>query len=158
MFAMPLAAQAASYTYINQKGGPPIKPMLTALNLPKVGTTFKVQVPESGRSINWCWWAHCPYRHPYAYWYSFLAIGLRNPNMAIPALNGYVFTSAEFLTLTPARNEILKWGSVTMSFPIPDSRELVGVKFYQQVLVQHFPPDMLPWYSLSRGGVGVIGK
>jgi len=30
MFAMPLAAQAASYTYINQKGGPPIKPMLTA--------------------------------------------------------------------------------------------------------------------------------
>ncbi len=159
MFAMPLAAQAASYTYINQKApySNAAQPMLTALNLPKVGTTFKVQVPESGRSINRCWWAHCPI-YPYAYWYSYLAIGVRNPDVAIPALNGFVFTSAEFVTLTSWRHEIQTPGSVTMSFAIPDSRELLGVKFYQQVLVYYYDPGSYFNYSLSRGGVGVIGK
>lgn len=59
MLAMPLSAQAASYTYINQKApytnggfGFP-SPMLTALNLPKIGTTFQVQVPGN-YSTYWC--------------------------------------------------------------------------------------------------------
>ena len=167
MFAMPLAAQAASYTYIDQKApySNPSPSMLTALNQPKIGTTFKVQVPESGRSISWCWcmWAHCPpycpYWDPYEYRFSYLAIGVRNPNVTIPALGGFLFTSAEVVMLTPWRNEILTWGSVTMSFAIPDSRELVGLKFYQQVLVQSYLPDWNPSYRrLSRGGVGVVGK
>ncbi len=43
-FAMSLPAQAASYTYIDQKApaSNPSTPMLTALNLPKIGTTFQV--------------------------------------------------------------------------------------------------------------------
>jgi hypothetical protein len=49
-----LPAQAASYTYINQKA--PYKnrspAMLTALNLPKVGTTFKVRVPAWWKSLS----------------------------------------------------------------------------------------------------------
>ena len=143
MFAMPLAAQAASYTYINQKA--PYKnqnpSMLTALNLPKVGTTFQVRVPSSA-----------------VFSHSVLAFGVSNPNLPIPAWSGYLFTSAEIRMQTPWSNKIPMSGSATtMSFAIPDSPELLGVKFYQQVLVH----VIYPWahdYSLSRGGVGVIGK
>ena len=158
MFAMPLAAQVVSYTYIDQKAPYKNSGMLTALNLPKVGTTFKVQVPLSGRS-SVCWWAHCPYPDPYIYSLSYLAIGVRNPNVTIPALGGFLFTSADIVLLAPW-GPIAQQGTVTMSFPIPNSQALLGVKFYQQVLVD----VTYPWarsahfYSLSRGGVGVIGK
>ncbi len=143
MFAMPLAAQAASYTYINQKA--PYKnqnpPMLTALNLPKVGTTFQVRVPTSA-----------------VFSHSVLAFGVSNPNLPIPAWSGYLFTSAEIVMWTPKSSAA--FSVMTMSFPIPTSPQLLGVRFSQQV----FQANYCGWthcpvgYSLSRGGVGVIGK
>ena len=142
MFAMPLSAQAASYTYINQKA--PYKnqnpPMLTALNLPKVGTTFKVQVLAT-QSLS-----------P-----TYLAFGVSNPNVPIPAWNGYVFTSAEIVVPTPSRSGWLSM--TTMSFPIPNSPGLLGVRFHQQVFNASVNPwTGWVWFRLSRGGVGVIGK
>ena len=138
-----LPAQAASYTYIDQKAPYSNRnpPMLTALNLPKIGTTFKIQVPAS----------NIPFTP------SYLGLGLNSPNVPIPALCGYLFTSADVVMLTPLAPTP---GMTTMSFPIPNSPQLVGVRFYQQV----FQVFYCPWshcpagYSLSRGGYGVIGK
>ncbi len=153
LFAMPLSAQAASYTYINQKAPykNPNPPLLTALNLPKVGTTFKVQVPNGGNTCTgWCL-TGCSQVNYY------LAIGVRNPNVPIPALGGFLFTSAEVVMPVPW-GPTPQQGTVTMSFPIPNSQELLGVRFYQQVLREVWS---FWWYeplTLSRGGHGVIGK
>ncbi len=152
MFAMPLAAQAASYTYINQPGQTTGPYMLTALNLPRVGTTFKVQVPNAW-SLGW---AHGPFFDQYTY----LALGTKNPNIPIPALGGFLFTSAD-IVMAPWNQQRLG-GTVTVSFQIPNSSQLVGVRFYQQVLAVYstrYPSSMPTYaYTLSRGGYGVIGK
>ena len=146
-----VAAQAATYTYINQKTPHknPSWAMLTALNLPKLGTTFKVQVPYTHQQGQW---AHDPIA-----FYS-LAIGVSNPNLRIPSA-GWLFTSAEVVIWSPWR----PIGSTyynTLSFAIPNSAQLLGTKFYQQVLVTILlqrPP--YGWSEgLSRGGIGTIGK
>ncbi|MHC4079555.1 MAG: hypothetical protein ACYST0_14070 [Planctomycetota bacterium] len=146
MLVTPLAAQQASYTYINQKApySNPKTPMLTALNLPKVGTTFKVQVPSNtvGGFGGGPWW----------YWRCYLALGVKNPNIPVPGLGGFLFTSADVVVPVNVVNQV---GGVTMSFPIPNSPQLVGVRFYQQVLEVQTRSSTC---ALSRGGVGVIGK
>ena len=148
---MPLAAQTASYTYIDQKAPYKNSGMLTALNLPKVGTTFKVQVPNGGDTCTgWCL-SGCSRVNYY------LAIGVRNPNVPIPAMGGFLFTSADVVVPVPW-GPTPQQGTVTMSFKIPNSQELLGVRFYQQVLREVWTWGW--WYppALSRGGVGVIGK
>jgi hypothetical protein len=139
-----LPAQAASYTYISQKPAyvHTWSPELKALNLPKIGQTFQIQVPEGtvGRV-------------------AFLAFGASNPNVLLPALGGYLFTSAEAVVVTPF-NTRMPWRNTTMSFAIPNSTQLLGVRFHQQVLQMsscgwtHCPVS----FNLSRGGVGVIGR
>ena len=152
MFAIPLSAQTASYSYIDQKA--PYKnqksPMLTALNLPKVGTTFKVSVPNGA----YCGWWSVESSNTY-----YLAFGVSNPNVPIPALGGFLFTSADIVLPVPKVCPS-NTGSVTMSFPIPNSPQLVGVRFYQQVLHRHGDAWVIKanYDRLSRGGVGVIGK
>lgn len=145
LFLLPsvLGAQAASFTYINQKAPykNPSPAMLTALNLPKVGTTFKVKVPAS-------------YRLGTDYVFYSLAFGARNPDIPHAVLGGYLFSSAEIILQSP-------WGrprsTATMSFPIPNSSQLLGLKFYQQVLRVVCVVNTCS-NGLSRGGVGVIGK
>ncbi len=135
-------AQAASYTYIDQKA--PYQnwnpPMLTALNLPKVGTSFQVQVP-AGWSSGFA---------SASYW---LGFGVSNPNAPFPLWMGFLYTSADVVVATPRRPTAQM---VTMSFPIPNSTQLLGVRFFQQVLRV---ADLGPAHTrnLSRGGVGVIG-
>jgi hypothetical protein len=144
MFAMPVSAQAASYTYLDQKAPYTNPGMLTALNLPKVGATFKVQVPNGA-----IWW-----RYPFPYY--IVAFGSKNPNLRVHGLGGWLFTSAEHVAFAPLNNNYRQ--TVTVSYPIPNSPQLVGVRFYQQVL-QVFQGEFVPpTYLLSRGGVGVIGK
>ncbi len=134
LFLIPgvLGAQAASHTYIDQKAPykNPNPPILTALNLPKIGTAFKVQV---GSFIP----GNCV-----------LAFGVSNPNISVPSLRGFLFTSAEIIV--PA------WGSV--SFPIPNSTAWLGVKFYQQAHCVECGIISCSAVPLSRGGVGVIGR
>ncbi len=152
MFAMPLSAQAASYTYTSGMG------YLKALNLPKLGTTFQVRVPNPGYDCSW----YEP-NYPHTKFRYYLATGVSNPKVSIPGL-GTVFTSAEILTRTPWASCKNYW--VTMSFPIPNSPHLVGVRFYQQVLGMRLDYPGGWWgpgtpkitYFLSRGGIGVIGK
>ena len=159
MLATPLAAQTASYSYIDQKApyaNPAFGPLLTAVNLPKVGTTFKVQVPHP-YTIGFIG----PFL-PYLSVDFYLALGVSNPNLPIPGMSGYLFTSAEIvLTAFPNTSGPV----VTMSFPIPNSPQLVGVSFYQQVLsvlssypggIWNFPTTSC--FALSRGGHGVIGR
>jgi uncharacterized membrane protein YjjB (DUF3815 family) len=148
LFLLPgvLGAQAASYTYINQKApykNPswPSGPWLTALNLPKIGTTFKVQVPASMAST----------------FYFTLAFGVRNPNTPIGGFSrgwGYLYSSAEILVSTPRASTAM----VTLSFAIPNSSQLLGARFYQQVVGDYWLSNSNIWTTLSRGGVGVIGK
>jgi len=156
MFAMPLAAQEASYSYTSGVG------YLTAKNLPKLGTTFQVLVPNENYFFG-CGWYEPQY--PHTKYRFFLATGVSNPRLPIPALNGTLFTSAEILTPAPW-GASCKQASVTMSFKIPDSPSLVGVRFYQQVLGMQLdypggwfgPGTPKITYFLSRGGMGVIGK
>ena len=144
LFLLPgvLGAQAATYKYINQSANPS-PPWLTALNLPKVGTTFTVQVRGHSRRVS-----------------SWLAVGAKNPNVVIPTLGGVLFTSAEFVVRTPLSSTSSGWpGMATVSFAIPNSSQLLGATFYQQVLNSGFYQFGWGWtYRLSRGGVGVIGK
>jgi hypothetical protein len=135
-----VSAQNASYTYINQKL--PYKnqspAMLTALDLPKIGKTFRVQAPGGGRYNIFC-----------------LATGVSNPNIRFSLLGGYLYTSAELLSGTPRGPGTPRW--VTISFSIPNSSQLLGVKFYQQVCHTWYGP-FGGEYTLSRGGVATIGR
>ena len=141
------AGQVASYTYIDQQA--PYKnrvglPSLTALNLPRIGTTLQLQLAgsESNRtyvSLN------------------FLATGLRNPNFRIDVLGGHLYTSAEIVTYVGRCG-----GSTctrTITFTIPNSSQLLGVHFYQQVLNRYqLLGSPTSTFRLYRGGHGVIGK
>jgi hypothetical protein len=138
-----LGAQTASFTYINQKApysNPPGN-MMTVLNLPKVGTTFKVQVPNA---------AVYPYPNYTAY---HLLFGVNNPNVKLPVLNGWLFTSFELMVTAPWNGRNL---TVTMSFPIPNSPHVLGARFYMQVLGVSTAPTGW-WFQLSRGGLAVVG-
>jgi hypothetical protein len=141
-----LDAQAASYTYIDQKapysnpGGS--NPWLTALTLPKIGTAFKVQVPGT-----WC----CSVPTVGAQ-YS-LGIGVSNPKLNTPFLKGFLYTSAEILIPTRWAGTSPWWQ--TLSFPIPNDSQLLGVKIYMQVLGRGITGGVI---GLSRGGVATIGK
>ena len=148
LFLLPgvVDAQQASYTYINQK--PPYKnlnpPMLTALNLPRINAKFQVRVPAA-------------YSTPTGKGEAFLATGVANPNVVLPTLRGFLFTTADHLMLSPRSKS---W--VTVTFSIPNSPVLVGGRFYQQVLAVRYDAPYGPCSGgcpfLSRGGVGVIGR
>jgi len=162
MLAMPLSAQATSYTYIDQKapyrnGGISFPgPMLTALNLPKIGTTFQVQVPGDYSAFYCAGWGSSCHQYIHVSARHVLAFGVSNPNMPIPMFGGLLHSSAE--VVIPAGYASSTWGFVKMSFPIPNSPQLVGVRFYQQVLGVSYSRLGPPTYALSRGGYGVIGK
>ncbi len=142
--ATTVSAQAASYNFVNQipPYSNPKPPMLKALTLPKIGTKLRLQVPFSwlqrnGVGAN-----------------SVLATGVRNPFLNISAFGGFVFTSAEIILPTPM-SRLGVPGKTTMEFSVPNSTQLIGVKFFQQVLTV---PTTSPVGSLSRGGFGVVGK
>ena len=142
--ATTVSAQAASYTFLNQL--PPYKnpnpAMLMALTLPKIGTKLRLQVPLSWIQRNQTG-AN-----------SVLATGVRNPFWNVPAFQGFVFTSAEVILPTPM-SRLGVPGKTTMEFSVPNSTQLIGVKFFQQVLTV---PTTSPVGSLSRGGFGVVGR
>jgi hypothetical protein len=150
MFVLPLSAQAASYTYTAPAWA--YREPLTAANLPKLGTKFKVLVPDGYPSQS------------QTRTYYLLATGLTNPKVTIPGL-GTVLTSAEILTWVPSGTTS---PYLQMSFKIPNSSQLVGLRFYQQVLATQYYKSGAHWCEpncwtktgqyLSRGGVGVIGR
>lgn len=149
LFAFALAslpAQQASYTTIDQR--PPYTnenpPWLAARNLPRLGTTFQVDVPLS-------FFECCPFQTDY-----FLATGFGNPDVAVPALGGYLFTTADFSVLL-SFSGCRGCGHTTFSFAIPNAPELLGGRFYQQVLA-YARNSFWSTLTLSRGGVGVIGR
>jgi hypothetical protein len=136
--------QTATYTFMNQipPYSNPKTPMLKALTLPKIGTKLRLQVPYSwvqrnGVGAN-----------------AVLATGVRNPFWNVPAFQGFVFTSAEIVLPTPM-SPLGTPGNTTMEFPVPNSTPLIGVKFFQQVLTV---PRGSTMGTLSRGGLGVVGK
>ena len=151
--------QAASVTYIKQKAphynpganSYPPGPWLTALNLPKVGTTFRVQVPRS--------WLHF-YQPPVHSLTYLLAFGVSNPDVLVPGVGGWLFTSADIVVGTGQPSSGSRVQMVTLSFPIPNSPQWLGVRFYQQVHslgLGFFPGTQRPYHKLSRGMKVVIG-
>ncbi|MHC4516237.1 MAG: hypothetical protein ACYTGW_19240 [Planctomycetota bacterium] len=142
--ATTVSAQAASYTFVSQL--PPYQnpspAVLTALTLPKIGAKLRLQVPFSWRQRNGVGAD------------SVLATGVRNPFFNVPAFQGFVFTSAEIVLPTPM-SPLGVPGNTTMEFPVPNSTQLIGVKFFQQVLTV---PTTTPVGRLSRGGIGVVGR
>jgi len=142
-FTATVSAQAASYTFINQLPpySNPTTPLLSVVTLPKIGTKLKLQVPLSWRQRNGVGAD------------SVLATGVRNPFLSVPAFQGYVFTSAELILPTPM-SALGVPGNTTMEFSIPSSTQLIGVRFFQQVLTV---PTSSPLGTLSRGGIGIVG-
>ena len=137
-----LAAQAASYTYIDQQPPYANPTWLTALNLPQLGSTFRVQVPFS---IYTC----CPFQRDY-----WLATGFGNPNLRFPALGGFLYTTGDLQVLRTYNGITGPYQFV--DFPIPSSTALIGAQFFQQVL-ERAANSFWTTLTLSRGGHGVIG-
>ena len=75
--------------------------------------------------------------------------------MPVPALNGYLFTSAEVVRRTP-----FGYTSVTLSFRIPNNPKLLGVVVYMQVYSEGYLNLPVPasYKGLSQGLRAVIGK
>ena len=133
LLCSPVTAQTATYTYVDQRGpyANPTTP-LTALTVPRIGTTFKVQTVLTGGRYD----------------VYYLLTGVGNPNIRIDVLGGYLFTTADFITHLFGVPGPRVW-----SIAVPNSSALVGGRFYQQVLYFSRTP-----VELSRGGVGTIGK
>ena len=144
-----LAAQQASYTYIDQppQYGNPSPLWLHALNAPKSGQLFRVQVPGSWISGRFCWVT-----------YYFLT-GVSNPSLDLgPMTNwmvpSYLFSSAESIIPIPNIGWVPR--TYTFSFRIPSSPALLGTSFYQQVLNRR-SGSCRNSVRLGRGGHGIIG-
>ena len=142
-----LSAQTASYTYVDQKA--PYKnqgvPLLKAVTLPRIGQTFTLEVPDSGMNC-------CPF-----YMNGLLATGARPMNMRFDALGGFLYASPDVVLPTPQGSPSSVISRTKMSFQIPNSPQLLGVRFYQQVL-QTARNQFWSVTYLSRGGIGVIGR
>ena len=139
-----LGAQTASYTYVDQKApyANPATEWLTALNTPRLGTTFQVEVPVS-------YLICCPFEKTY-----YLATGATNPDLRYDPLGGWLFTSADVSVVQVYSG--LPGSRTTITFAIPNSPSLLGVPFFQQVL-EHARNNFWSTLYLSRGGHGVIG-
>jgi hypothetical protein len=139
-----LGAQAASYTYLDQRApySNPTPEWLTALNTPRIGTTLTVEVPLSFQTC-------CPFEKVY-----FLATGATNPSLRYDPLGGWLFTSADVSVVQVPHGS--PYSRTTITFAIPNSPSLLGAPLFQQVL-EHAHNSFWSTLYLSRGGRGVIG-
>jgi hypothetical protein len=146
LFAGALPAQLATYTYINQQApysNPPTA-SFTANNVPRIGSNFELVVPMS--------WSQ---RNRTGANFT-LATGLLNPNLAIPALGGYLYTLPLVMMNTPM-SPIGIPATTRLRIPIPNSVALIGLRFYQQILETPNVNSSTP-VRLSRAGQGMIGR
>ncbi len=140
-------AQQASYTYINQ---PPRywidnnPSALFALNLPRIGQTFRVQTLlgcEAGFFLE-----------------NFtLLTGLRQPNFDLGpfGIPGMLYSSAE-VSMSTGHGGSNCGLLFVIRFVIPSNPALVGASFYQQTLLTNFVGPAIR-IRLGRGGHGIIG-
>ena len=146
LFLLPgvLGAQAATYTYIDQKGGySNTNGWVYAASLPKLGSNFRVRIPMGQRGT------YPPVLH------SYLLLGLKNPNFNFPSLGGYLYSSADVRVwkagFLPQPGQFPIWTT------IPNWSQLLGLNFYQQNLqVEVWATKTI--ITLSKGGHGVIGR
>lgn len=138
-----LHAQAASYRYLDQKTPYTNPPTATfsAQNLPKIGMTLKLTVPYTWVQRN---------RVGADF---LLATGVFNPDVALPSLGGFLFTMPLIILPTPMSPLGIP-GRTRMNFPIPNSAQLIGFNFYQQIL--EIPSSGSP--RLSRGAHAIVGR
>ena len=151
-------AQAASYSIIDRSGTCPTPPRNLqnspiALSLPKIGTTFKVQVPQGfGGSLRGG---------------STLMTGIRRMyfNMNYVACAGSTkVTGCGFLLTMPLVTQSTR--GTRIDIVIPNSPMLLGAQFYQQVLFVISGPlsgpggCTLSFQSMYLGPLarGVVGK
>ena len=86
---------------------------------------------------------------------TWLATGVKNPDHRVDVLGGYLFTSADVqVVMWIFANQ--QW--TTVPFQIPNSNQLLGCHFYQQVLRCGAASNTSLLCRLSRGGHGVIGR
>ena len=88
--------------------------------------------------------------------------GVRNPNLDLGPFGiarARLFTSAETIQLRPNMGPYSPCVTKVL-FPIPNDRNLLGLSFYQQIMLIHLQSlnQTCPIrISLSRGGHGIIG-
>lgn len=152
-----VSAQKASYTYIGKGCTVPFDVSGT----PKLGSTFHVRTLNSHV---WCGNANVDQL--------FVLTGFSNKRagpIQLPfdilvlrsvfggAWCGHLRTSMDVVTPVPFGPYPPR--TVSVSFPIPNAPTLIGLQFYQQVFwVSNYGECVVgDYYSLSRGGHGVIG-
>jgi len=154
-----VATQSATYTYFGSAGTHICAGLTnlshTATNLPRIGTTFSVELPISqGFSCSYDCTVYL------------LATGLSNTTfqgvplpVATPSATAYTCgmlqVSLDMLELVPFGITSTTWQS---NLVIPNDTNLVGMSFYQQAIEMRF---ILGWHystSWGIGGHGTIGQ
>ena len=150
-----LAAQSASYTYFGVPGTVgcgPFSPQVvhTAVNLPKLGTTFQANVPASSGTCSYL----CNMQ--------FFLTGLSNTSFQGVPLPHYTFSSCGMLRVSMDVVEVMPMGGSTgATFPstlvIPNDPNLAGLSFFQQPVSLTYILGGLNATAWGRAGHGVIG-
>ena len=144
-----LSAQTASYTFFG--------PSCTTRNVhfkvfgtPRIGQSFQIEAPavfSRGDFAGGAWITTGPTR---------LSRPLDISVLTRPGHSfcGFLLTSISILHPTPY---VWSGGNVKVTYPVPNDRSLLGLRFYQQVLGWEWKHNQGYRYTLSRGGHGVIG-
>ena len=154
-FAATCTAQQATYSYFGTPAKVACSPVgadvtHTATNLPRIGTTFAVDVPASSGDCSYL----CHLR--------LFATGLSNTSfnglplpIATPNACGELRISLDAIALTP----LLPTGSSTTStLTIPAAPNLVGMDFYQQSVSLTYTLGGFNVAAWGRAGHGTIGN
>ena len=151
-----LVGQSASYTYFGAPGTVGCGPfgaqvIHTAVNLPKLGSTFQVDVPASS--------GMCPYLCNMR----FFMTGLSNTSFQGVPLPYFSFGACGMLRVSMDVIEVMPMGSSTgatfaSTFVIPNAPNLAGLSFYQQSVSLTYILGGLNATAWGRAGHGVIGS
>ena len=158
-----LAAQQASYTYVDQLPPytnpvtpyAPFGPLLRADTLPVLGGILRIEVPRPSARFT-----DCPYRAYYLL--TGLVPRLFDTAVLGPGFRGWLFTTPDLVLRPPRGGSSLPNTPGSLYFGIPNDVRLLGARFYQQIVALEFygPICSRPatTWAASRGGIATIGR
>jgi hypothetical protein len=155
-FAASACAQQASYSYFGAAGNVGCSPVgtpvtHTATNLPRIGTTFTVEVPASNGDCGYL----CNLR--------LFATGLSDTAfqgvplpVSTPGSCGQLRISLDTIALMPIA--LSSGATISNSLILPNAVGLVGMDFYQQSVSLTYIFGALNGVAWGRAGHGTIGN
>lgn len=145
--------QQASYTFFGAGTACPMTPWFQVRGLPHLGTTIVVETERSCRG-------GC-FDTSHEAWvltgFSNTTFAGRTLPLSLPFACGALLTSVEAMEWTPSIYSPLS-GAAEVPFAIPNHPALLGLAFYQQILVTWCWSMSGCQHWLSQGGMGIIGR